>query len=90
MYNLYMRPSILMSSSLPAQALVPEHHQSFLFDHIPLLMLWILAANDVYVFPTLSPHALAAVAKFLDRAPDFHTADLLSSDDPRCLCGLDL
>lgn len=41
-------------------------------------MLRVLGADDVDVFSTLSPHALAAVTQLLDRAAHLHAADLLS------------
>jgi hypothetical protein len=35
------------------------HEENF---RIPLLVLWVLAANYVYIFALLPPHALAPIA----------------------------
>ena len=51
--------------------------------HIPLLVLGILRANNVHVFASLSPHALAAITQLLDRAAHFHSADLLCAHELR-------
>lgn len=47
---------------------------------LPLFVLWVLAANDVHVFPTLPPHTFAALAKLLHATPDLHPSGLLASN----------
>ena len=65
-----------MSATHPQSQLVKLHH-------IPLLMLGVLRANNVHVFASLSPHALAAITQLLDRAAHFHSADLLRAHELR-------
>ena len=47
---------------------------------LPLLVLRVLAADNVDIFAALSPHTLAALAQLLDTAPHLHTTYLLLSD----------
>ena len=51
--------------------------------YLPLLVLRVLRANDVDIFATLSPHALAAIAQLLDRAAHLHSSDLLGAHSLR-------
>ena len=52
--------------------------------HLPLLVLRVLRANDVDIFASLPPHALAAITKLLDRAAHLHSSDLLGANSLRC------
>jgi len=45
-------------------------------QNLPLLMLWILAANDINITALLPPHTLAPVTQLLDRTANFHAARL--------------
>lgn len=47
--------------------------------HSPLLMLRILAADNIHIFPLLPSHALASITKLLNRAPHLHPACLSPS-----------
>ena len=61
--------------------------------HLPLLVLRVLRASDVDIFASLPPHALAAIAQFLDRAADLHSSDLLNAHSLRrgvCRCDAEL
>lgn len=49
-----------------------------------MLMLWVLAADDVHVFAALPPDTLAAIAQLLHAAPHLHAAHLLLSERTRC------
>ena len=61
--------------------------------HLPLLVLWVLRANDVDVFAALSSHALAAIAQLLDGTAHLHSTDLLGAHSLRrrvCRCDAEL
>ena len=69
--NVYLLMSSIIESILAyqdqSQLLLPfESCIMFPQMHSPLLMLRILVANYVHILPTLPPHALTSITKFLD------------------------
>ena len=63
------------------QSAPPANPPNAMIDRLPLLMLRILAANDIDIFPAFPPYALAAIAEFLHGAADFHPSNLLERLD---------
>lgn len=75
--RLHVHPCLQKTSALPwppCSLLLLDRH-----ENSPLLVLRILATNDIHVSSLLPPHALAPVAQLLDRAPHLHATRLLRS-----------
>jgi hypothetical protein len=68
--------SCVLSLPIICQTMLEQHN---IRTPLPLLVLWVLAADNVDIFAALSPHTLAALAQLLDTTPHLHTAHLLLS-----------
>jgi hypothetical protein len=74
------RPHCYISSStLSIPHVSPSSQITSHFTILPLLMLRILATNNIHISTLLPPHALAPIAQLLDRAAHFHAPDLWRS-----------